>query len=262
MYSFLSTRKWGRAALGTAVVGSLWVTSGQASAALVSQPYVNDFSSSATDFVVTGGAWNVEAEAYRNTITGVVSSSATVQVDNLGGAPASASNFRISSDFTVNSFVGPQTTIGLAALGSTANLSVSGSNDYYLADLQFGAGVLRLFRIASTNTELGTLPVGTLETGRTYQLQLDGTYLNSGAELQLDLSLTDLTTLTRQTLSRTTSTVLTGNHFGYRNRTNGTNPTLDATFDNFSVTIPEPTTAAVLGCAAGLLALRRRRAAR
>jgi hypothetical protein len=201
----------------------------------------------------------------------------TVQVAGLGGAPTSASNFVVSTDFRLNTAsvtggtAASDIRIGLGALGATSDFAGGAGGAFYLADVAVAStntmpavGQFRIVEIAATNTFLASDTSSGIAINNTdlYQLQLTGTYV--GSSLNLSLVLRNLTQGTSSSpLSVTDATPLTGNVFGYRNRVaggTGVTATLDATFDNFSVAIPEPGTVgvAVLG-AAGLLARRSRR---
>ena len=104
-------------------------------------------------------------------------------------------------------------------------------------------------------------------TGHKYRLTLEGTY--SGGTLTLTGTLLDTDTASSITVSGTDTTPLSGDHFGYRvsaykATTGGTDPSVTADFDNFSLEgqgVPEPTSLSLLGMSAVVVALRRRRVA-
>ena len=225
-------------------------------------PYVNDFSASVSDFTETTDAqWTLNAPGgkYNNTIAAAeVSSSSMLQVTNLGGAPATATPFRVQTTFTINALTAGNlnTTIGLAALGADAN-SADASGGFYLADVQVG-GTLRLFEInPNTSLQTGTFAGGALQTGVPYTLTLDGTY--SGSTINFLLTLTDGTNTTSISATDSTS-VLTGQFFGLRDRTSGVNSVLNVDFDSFAITpVPEPTALGAIALGGMMLAARRRR---
>jgi hypothetical protein len=212
-----------------------------ASAGIISAPYFNDFSVGVSDFYeATDTQWthNLGAQVYNNTITGNnTASAATVQVTNLGGPPLNALDFSMSVDFLVDSFSANTTTVGFKALGAEQGTG----GKFYLADLQFGAKNLRIYRI-DPNSSLVEAATGfdTL-VDNPYRLTLVGTYAANG-NLTLSLTLDDLITpANTKTISQTVAVdVLTGQHFGLRNRT-GDPGGLNVNFDNFSI-VPEPST--------------------
>jgi hypothetical protein len=222
-------------------------------------PYFNDFSTSVADFTEASDAqWtlNTTTGVYKNSSTTIDSTTAaTLQLTNLGGAPATATSFREQTTFKINTITGPNTTIGFSALGADNN-PADGTGIYYLADVQQN-GTLRLFEV-NPNTSLasGTFAGGALQTGVNYTLTLDGTY--SGTTLNLALTLTNGADTT--TVNFADTTALTGQFFGLRDRPAATGASLDVDFDNFSVTAtPEPASAGVIALGGLALAARRHR---
>ncbi len=218
---------------------------------------------------------------YQNAFTGDdTASSASVSVAGVAGT-----SFTMSTQFTVNTVnppTGSVSTIGFGALGGDAVFSASSlANAYYLADFGYayamnaaGGDKGRLRILALGDTQIGYSATNTggnfngnttnlaIQTGVTYTLRLTGTY--SGGSLSMSLGLFDAagTTQIGTSATATDATPLTGSNFGIRNRnssnSSGTS-SLNATFDNFSVTnIPEPSTA-LLGTLGALALLRRRR---
>jgi len=213
-------------------------------------PYFNDFSTSVGDFVEqTDPRWALDSGKYVNSYSGTdIQSSALVQLTDLGGSSLSANDFVMSTSFIVNNTPTTSTTYGFAALGVDSN-STDASGGYYLADVGFTTGgLIRIFRI-NTNAQLASAPLASpLVTGTEYTLTLLGDYQPNG-DLQMTFSI--LGGALNQSVSATVlqANVLTGNWFGYRNRSTGTNAVMDASFDNFSVTnpIPEPGSIGALG---------------
>lgn len=234
-----------------AAMAALAASTGQAA---VIVPYVNDFSTSVADFTETTDAqWtlNTTTGLYTNSSTQTTTAtSAVVLASELGGPAALASDFTMTSVFTPSSMGADNTTIGMAALGTTASLSA-----FYLGDVQ-RRGNMRLFRV-NPNSSLKEefWPGGALVMGTTYTMTLTGTYGATG-DLTLALTLAGggySHTITSNTIAA--ANVLQGQYFGLRDRTD--NPGgLTTAFDSFSLT-PEPATFALLGL--GALGILRRR---
>jgi hypothetical protein len=172
-----------------------------------------------------------------------------VQASNLGGPSLTASDWTMSTTLVVNNSPTTTSTYGFAALGVDSN-STDASGGYYLADVGFtSGGLIRLFRI-NANAQLASAPLASpLVTGTEYTLTLIGDYQPNG-DLLMTFSI--LGGSLNQSVSATVpqASVLTGNWFGYRNRSTGTNAVMNATFDNFSIVpnaIPEPSTWAAAG---------------
>lgn len=225
-------------------------------------PYFNDFSTSVSDFTeTTDSQWALTGTGfYRNTIgASNTASSATLQVTDLGGPPATAKDWIISTRFTINSTTGTDTTVGLAALGSTAGLGT-----FYLGDVQIGEDDMRLVLVNPNNIKVDADTGFNVTTGIEYELAMTGRYV--GTTLFLGLSLQDLVT-PANTFSISTTFDATvgpqGQFFGIRNRTSGTSGTLNVDFNQLSVQtiVPEPTTMALGSLGMIVLAVRRRRRA-
>lgn len=242
-----------RCAWALAVVAGVTV----AAEAAVLAPYSNDFSTTASDLTPNGvGAWslNTTTGRYGFSTSAVGSGSAVTQVTNLGGAAATANDFTMSTEFTIGTSDGTTSTVGFAALGETSTPATApGAGGYYLADVEKD-GTLRLIVVTSGgNTSLGTLEFGSaLANGTEYTLTLAGAY---GVGTSIDLDLTLSNGVNSVTLSRTHATALTGNYFGFRNRSNAAN--LAVSFDHLTI-VPEPATLALGGLGLLLCAARRR----
>jgi hypothetical protein len=238
----------------TVVLGAL-LAAMPAAADPITMPYTNDFSSSVADFHAAGGTWtlNTTTGLYTNTITSInTAGTALLQVTNLGGS--SQQDFTLSTKFIVNSSGGANTTVGMAALGSTNT-----GGTFYLADVQLG-GNLRLYRI-DPNDSLSESSHGfTFAADVPWWLILEGTYA-PGGDLTLKLTLTDGDTQTKAIDATIASAnVLDGQYFGLRNRTGGAGSTLNVSFDELTI-VPEPASLSLLAAGVGLLLLfgRRRR---
>jgi hypothetical protein len=225
-------------------------------AAVVTFPYINDFSSSIADFDATGGTWilNTTAGTITNTInTADTSSSFVVQIPKFL-SPQTGGMFRLQTSFNLNSLAGTTTTVGFAALGNTPALGI-----HYLADVQaLNNGTLRLFRI-NPNSQLAGAPWGggNLIAGVDYTLTLTGTYASNG-NLNLLLSLTDGITTGSINSTVLAANVIQGENFGFRDRSSGAGSNLNIDFSYLSIT-PEPSRPLLLAAAlAPLLLLRRR----
>jgi hypothetical protein len=246
-------RNW----LAAAVLGIPLFTAAAAQAAVT--PYFNDFSGDVSEFVETPAAsWtpNAAAGVYNNTITaGDTPASLLIPITDLGGPAATAKDFQVSTTFRINSIVGTQTTVGIAALAGDNN-ATDANNPYYLADVQ-QLGRLRLFQIASSNTSFRevTFPGAQLLPDVDYTLKLDGTYTDAGA---IDLVLTLVTPTGAFSISATDTTPLEGTFFGLRDRTTGATGRLNVDFTDFAV-VPEPATLGLLLPLGALCLARRRR---
>lgn len=155
--------------------------------------------------------------------------------------------------------VGTSTTIGFGALGSNSSLA----SPSYLADVSFGGAsnsIIRILKLGTPNTTIATASSpNLLATEVTYTLSLVGDYTSSG----LDLTLTLDNGTTQTVINGIDATPLTGQWFGFRNRTNNASGgALTASYDNFSLVIPEPASAALLAVGTLLLMVRQRKISR
>lgn len=219
-----------------------------ASAAIMS--YSNDFAGSVAEFSeTTDGQWTLGAGVYQNEILSTASnktSSSLLSFGTLGGPALLANDFSLSTTFIVTNSVADFNTLGFAFLGNSADATTNASS-HYLADVYVGGGMmnaqLRFAEIGLTPTLIPTM----LDLGKVllqnipYLLQLDGTYANNG-DLHLTLGLTGDNDFDVFQTSINAANVLTGNHFGYRDRASGgANSTLTVEYDSLGVTaIPEP----------------------
>lgn len=241
-------------------------------------PYENDYSS--TGLPNQNGTWSLNAGQYRNTLgSGTnVSATSSVSITNLDGIA-----FVMSSQFTINSTAtlasNSSFTVGFGSFSTTSNFSSgSAGQNYYLSDFTYtGQG--------TSNPQLGTLRILSLGdspdgftsvsgsaivsgastnfailTGTTYTLKLTGTVSNGTLSLAFGLYDAAGTTQIGTSATATDTTPLTGDYFGYRNRTGGnTSSSTQISFDNFSV-VPEPGTGVSLTLAlTGVIYLFRRR---
>ncbi len=243
-------------------IASLFIGTAISNAAVLAN-YSNDFTTDVADFTTAGGTWTLNTSG-SGTYSNVISASSTsgttaVQVTNMAGQ-----NFVVSTAFTVNTISGPSTTVGFGAFGSTASFAAPS----YLADVNAGSttggnSTIRILELNSpSNTSIAsfTTPSGGLNflvAGNRYTLTLEGEYVSS--DLKLTLTLVNLTTNITTTITGTDTTPLTGQFFGFRNRTGSGASNLDVSFDNFSVVIPEPASATLLAMSALLLSCRRRK---
>jgi hypothetical protein len=218
------------------------------------------------NIITSGGGRALQANlsaSNNSTTTGTAANvSAAVQFPGAAG-----SDFVVSTDFVLDNFntaAGASTlNFGLAAAGSVANFS--SGNQYRLIYTVFGGNSSRL--AISENGTIRATSTGTIAptAGFSGTMTLTGVY-SGGA---LDLTGTLVSGPTTLTVSfQDTTTPFTGEYFGYRTALNAllgstqTGPltaSQDVTYDNFSVAVPEPTTAAAGGLMMlGLLARRRR----
>jgi hypothetical protein len=240
--------------------------------AAVTVPYVNNFSTSVSDFTEnTDAQWtlNTSAGVYNNTYTAVnttVVSTSSVQTASLAGA----SPFTLSTSFRLNSFDNTQVNrsiaIGMGLLAGNATFSGGATNPYYQVSIVAGSaltgddapGMMRIVKVdaATTFLKTGSLVAGPLSTNVWYDMTVVGTYNPSG-DLILSFTVTNTSTPT-QTLTLTTDPLtspLDGQHFGYRQRVRNADVNVD--FNEFAL-IPEPASLGLLGLG-GLMMLRRRR---
>ncbi len=232
-----------------------------ASAAIVA-PYSNNFSTSVADFSPTlSGQWSLVAGKYQNQIIADLipennSSSSMLQFSNLGGSPLTAKDFSINTEFTITNSVGDFNSLGYAILASNADATTNATS-FYLADVFVGGG--------ATNSQLRFAEIGATPTLATttfnlnkillqniaYLLQVEGKYaVNGDLNLKLELS-GDSDYDFYQIPPIPASNVLTGNYFGYRDRTGTLTSALTVEYDNLTITaIPEPSS---IGFVAGSL---------
>lgn len=225
--------------------------------AAVSLPYSNDFSTDDGQFTEsTDAQWIESGGFYQNSITNSNPSASTVVVTR-----GATENFVMQSRFNVTTMTA-SVSFGFAALGTGA--ATTGANaavNFYLADVG-SSGTIRILRFNGTGNAVvvddtagtgGTL--GVLTTGETYDLTLTGTY--SGTDLVLSFTVSDGTN-TRTVTSAPISSPLAGSNFGYRNRNNNTGDYV-VNSDYFTMAVPEPSSVLLLGAAAGLGLMCRRR---
>lgn len=236
-----------------------------ASAAITS-PYSNEFpdEGSVLNHIETlSGQWSVlPSGKYQNQILSSPladkSSSSMLQFNDLGGLPEHAKDFSLSATFTVTNLVGYSNSVGFAILASNADATVN-SNSFYLADVFFGGEIPPELGGGINNAslrfeELGTNPtpwlaatmldLGKVLSQGMYLLQLEGTYDANNGDLNLRLDLTGENDTSPISFPTTipSANVLTGNHFGFRNRASGgLDSALTVEYDSLNITaIPEP----------------------
>lgn len=201
-------------------------------------------------------AWDTQnksgtAGAYHNHVAGdVVEASAAVNVTNLA-----QSDFLLSTTFVVNGYSSVQPTlmnirVGLGAFASVPNFFMSGYQlSYQLANVGSSippVGTLELYRnnFVFGGTGFTALPV---TIGTIYTMTLMGDYSPSGLQLMATLSdgSSSLSFITND------PNPLQGTYFGYYDYASGLiNHAVyaDVSYDNFSLTVPEP-------CIVGLFTL-------
>ena len=218
-----------------------------------------------------GGSFDVRGGAFRANLdpgAAAALTSSIIDVSDLGGPAAAASNFLYTSNMTIQLIDPPSSgnksyDVGLAAL--VTNLSGGDVNNGYLLRLRmFGTGSAQssigdiiIEEIASgSSTALNTGSfTGSLSQGTTLSLSLLGEY--TGGDLKLTFSVSDGTTT--NSVIATDTTPQTGTGFGYRNRLTGNdNGEFTVDYDNFSISVPEPSSLALLGLGTLLLLPRRR----
>jgi hypothetical protein len=265
-------------------IGAFIATSGAATT-----PYFEDFESYATgdtavpNFTeVSTTDWTiVSGKAYQNAI------SVTVPPGSVAGTASSAaidfpslatSGFTISTSFRIDTLTATSVDpsgnafIGLVARAADGIYAASGADRYevsYYLDGDTGIPAGKLY-LTERNVFFGdglggALSAGTLAIvlGDIYSLTLTGT--PSGGSLAVSATLTDTTSSSSITVAATDSAnILTGSFFGYsdfvRVQTGGTTA-INVDFDNFSASVPEPTTAVLFMFACAALAARRLRKA-
>ncbi|WP_309383273.1 PEP-CTERM sorting domain-containing protein [Cerasicoccus frondis] len=253
----------------------------------VTIPYTNDFSGSGDNTAFpaenTDAEWTVSSGSYQwnysNTVGGGSPSTASLPVTNAD------TSFTMETQFTLTSLgnlQGTAQTLGFGVFGADSAFSgsgASGGNAYYLADYSYAngnsgssEGTLRILRLGDSGSSLSVTSTGLADDNSgssilavnldtTYTLRLEATI--AGSTLNMTLSLYDATGTSQIGTSAIVSDTspLTGENFGYRNRSPlaGGSTTID--FDNFEMSnIPEPGTyALIIGSALGALAFARRR---
>lgn len=219
-----------------------------ASAAIMS-PYANDFSTSAADFSPTlSGQWSLVSGQYQNEIlAGALNktSSSMLMFSDLGGSPSTAKDFSLSTTFTITNTVGDFNSLGYAILANTADATTN-ANSFYLADVFVGGGAM--------NAELRFAEIGSAPNLATtmfnlnkvllqnvpYLLSLQGIYDLSN-NLNLTLALSGDNDFDSFQTTIPVANLLTGNHFGFRDRAPGETSALTVQYDSLNVAaIPEP----------------------
>ncbi|WP_269540611.1 PEP-CTERM sorting domain-containing protein [Cerasicoccus fimbriatus] len=253
-------------------------------------PYTNDFSgvgdNTAFPAENTDAEWTVSSGSYQwnysSTVGGGSPSTASLPITNAGG-----SSFTLETQFTLSSLGNLQSTaqtLGFGLFGADSAFSGSGSsggNAYYLADFSYAngnasstEGLLRILRLGDSGSGFSVTTTGLADDNSgssilavnldtTYTLRLETTI--AGSTLNMTLSLYDATGTSQIGTSAIVSDTspLTGENFGYRNRSALGGNSTSISFDNFEMAnIPEPGTYALLiGSALGALAFVRRRRA-
>ena len=265
----------------TCGVVTIGFTLASSAALAVEAPYIENFDSYPTgampsEFVIqTSGSgvipvysqWNIAndsgtAGVYRNiAYADFVKTSAAVDVSNLA-----QSDFILSTSFVLNSF-GSSTSplvdihIGLGALGSGPDFSTSGySLGYELVDRGNSFSTDGALQFYEAGQVLASLPFTTLPvvTGQPYTMTLIGTYIPKGLLLTGILSNNNGSIF----ISLTDQTPQNGSYFGYYDSAAGLfyhAAGVDVSYDDFSITVPEPATLAYLAGGFSLLAMLRHR---
>ncbi len=241
--------------------------------AAITAPYGNDFSSSVADFApTTNGQWSLVSGNYQNVIHDSLlnkSSSSLIKFVDLGGPSLTAKDFSLSTTFTIINSVGDFNSLGYALLASNADATTNATS-FYLADIYKGGGSLnaqlRFAEIGLTPTlattiyDLGKVLLHNVP----YVLQVEGTYAENG-DLKLGLELIDGSDVDSFETTIPAANVLTGEHFGFRDRASGgATSALTVEYDSINITaIPEPSsigfvaTSLIAGYAVGIYVRRR-----
>jgi len=210
---------------------------------------------------------------YRNTLTGGRAFS-TVQFPTLGSA-LPANNFEISTvvhGVSLAAAANYNYTAGIAFLSSSTQ--PSGPTNLVVADLNLSSvasgansGRMRLVewtsttavvRPSSTQTNQPQVPSFSLNNG--YLLDVKGTYDTLGA-LTAVFTVTDVATPgNTMTYTYSDTSPRTGSYFGLYTSMSSGGGTMIVDFDNLVVTVPEPSSLALLAMGALFLARRRGRA--
>lgn len=202
--------------------------------------YTNDFDVEPLPFRASqAGRWQLRAE------DGVFN---YLQPTRAGGSVGTASvelggwegvDFAVSTKFTVRHVGGSGTpTAGFGVLGTQSTFQM-----YYLADWGMAPNGTQGIRILAQPTRSSFSSVsgdpGRPVPGQTYEMRLTGIY--QGGVLHMTLVVLDEDGNQLGTAATATDTEpLTGRFFGYRNRTNGSEHTMDLDFHYFRVTPPPP----------------------
>ncbi len=194
----------------------------------VAVPLNLNFTTNATPFTpVPAAEWSVVGGAYRNTITGTANTSiASFLTDQLGGLPATAPGFLLSSKFTVIANANTANTVGFGLFGTNANFTGGVTQPYYQIDIRPTTGGVRVSRVGINTTQFlpdTVLDGFTLNPALPFTFEVRGAYEN---EVLL------MTVTTRQGSNEASffvsdSEPLAVGWFGYRNRTNGGALTVD-----------------------------------
>ncbi len=179
------------------------------------------------------GEWSLVSGAYRNTITGTANASvASLQTEKLGGNPATAPGFLLSSRFTVVSSGSTNNRVGFALFGSNATFTGGLTLPCYLIDLRPSASIVRVLRVGINTTQFlpdSTLDGVTLNAAQPFTLEVKGAYENS----VLLMTVTVRQNGNEGSFFVTDSEPLSVGWFGYRNLTSGGALTVDC--DDFSL---------------------------
>jgi hypothetical protein len=194
----------------------------------VSLPVSLPFTSTAYPLTPSpAGEWSLVDGVYRNTITGTSNTSAaSLQTEALGGDPATAHRFFISSKFTVVASGSANNRVGFALFGSNSTFTGGVNLPYYLVDVKPSGSSVRVLRVGINNTQFlpdSALDGLTLDPAQPFTLEVVGDYEN-GVLL--------MTVTVRQNGSEgsffvTDSEPLSVGWFGYRNLTSGGALTVD-----------------------------------
>jgi hypothetical protein len=224
------------------------------------------FSTSGGTWSVVGGDDAISGQSY-NVINGSGNQSYGASIDFsgvLGGPPATASDFTFSSEIKFNlgtTAVGGGSSAVFAGLGFLGASSTFGSG--YFVDINGSSGAIRFVRNGSATTDTGSfMDAGDVSIDTVYTLTITGVYIDTNSDDVKD-ALQLFATVSGGELSGTISLTdfepATGNRFGYRLRNSTSGADGNVTFDNFVLTIPEPSTVAVLFGGLGAMGLIRRR---
>ncbi|MCC5845249.1 MAG: PEP-CTERM sorting domain-containing protein [Verrucomicrobia bacterium] len=230
-------------------------------------PFVEDFSGTTTDLTLTNqqnSSWSQSSGALRLTATdgaGASASSASTSFSELGGS--SNNGFTLQTDFTVSGSVNSGGFIfaGFMVLGDQNDHSFYG----YRVETRFETGLMRIQKIGGSGDITHTQQTfGSFTFGETYTATVQGVYGNNGpaGADSLDLTFTieggDLVTPRQVTASDNSGSLMTGSHFGLRNRVENTTG-MEVAFDQLTV-IPEPSSVVLVltGLVCGMVMLRRR----